>query len=129
MQTRDVNTNLKQNIELTNTANVEEVKPSIRQVLIAEDAEDMDLPTDAPVAPINIDNKSSKPLAHLDHLRDGLEGQARSAFITKVYILFSRMIEFIQYSWQSHLECVWFHSSFKPTATFRLQTGGWSSSP
>ena len=45
----------------------------------------------APASPAAYDNMQvDKPAGPLDHLSDGLEGQARTAFIGKVYILLTR---------------------------------------
>ena len=50
---------------------------------------------DPPYDHLEEGNKSQGPL---DHLSDGLEGQARTAFIGKVYILLSSKTNIIQLS-------------------------------
>lgn len=67
---------------------------------------------------------SESPLAHLS---DGLEGQARTAFISKVYSLLSSNPSHIQYNYSSPSPSAWPPSSVRATVTSSLTMPGSSS--
>lgn len=68
-----------------NPFNTEHVKPQQQPILVEQDNPYADVQPSP--SPMMAQFEVQKEPGPLDHLSDGLEGQARTAFIGKVYIL------------------------------------------